>query len=115
MNEDKQTHGSFFTGLMFGAIAGAASYFFLKTEEGKKARQKLATEWEKAKEEMSKNGTITDVTKSLPEQVQHTIEHIIEPKTIDPKRLVKTTTIPRSTKKVIAPKKKETTKKFKGV
>ncbi|MEO8581345.1 MAG: hypothetical protein ABI425_02060 [Patescibacteria group bacterium] len=110
MTEDKQTSGNFFSGLMFGAIAGAASYFFLKTEEGKKARQKLAEEWEKAKEEMAKSGAIEDATKSLPETVQHTIEHIIEPK-----RLVKTTTIKRApVKRMEAPKKKET-KKFKGV
>ena len=110
MNEDQHSSGNFFTGLMFGAIAGAASYFFLKTEEGKKARQRLAEEWEKAKEDMAKSGAIEDVTKSLPEQVQHTIEHIVEPK-----RMVKTTTIKRvPPKKVEAPKKKES-KKFKGV
>lgn len=110
MNEDKQHGGSFFSGLMFGALAGAASYFFLKTEEGKKARKRLTEEWEKAKEEMSQSGAIEDVTKSLPETVQHTIEHIIEPK-----KMIKTTTIRRTpAKKVEAPKKKES-KKFKGV
>lgn len=119
MNDDKNTGGSFFTGLMFGAVAGAASYFFLKTEEGKKARRRLMEEWEKAKEEMSKSGAIEDVTKSLPETVQHTIEHIIEPKhmskTVDREKLVRTTTIKRTpSKKSDAPKKKET-KKFKGV
>jgi gas vesicle protein len=91
---------------VFGAVAGAASFFFLKTEEGKKARKRLSEEWEKAKEELANSGALKDVTKSLPETFQHTIEHIIEPK-----RMIKTTTIKRvPPKKLPAPVKKKEVK-----
>lgn len=79
-HDDNKSTGNFLTGLLFGAAAGAAGYFFMKTEEGKKAREKLSEEWEKAKEDMAKSGAIEDVTKSLPQTIQHTIQRIIEPK-----------------------------------
>lgn len=81
----------------------------MKTEEGKKARKRLKEEWEKARHELATNGAIKDATKSLPETVQHTIEHII-----DPNKLVKTTTIKRPPKKIEAPAKKKEAKKFKN-
>ncbi len=112
MSDDKHSGGNFFTGLLFGAVAGAAGYFFLKTDEGKKARVRLLEEWEKAKVEMSESGVIQDVTKSLPETVQHTIEHIVEPQKMR-------TTMPRKLKvKKVATaqtEKNREVKKFKGV
>lgn len=134
MSEEKQASGGFFTGLFFGAAAGVASYFFLKTDEGKKARQKLGEEWERAKEEMAKTGVIEDVTKTLPEAIQHTIEKIVEPKSsiktivmptekkaehVVEKVVEKMAPVKKTVKTIKKPesapaKKKAETKKFKG-
>lgn len=79
-DEKHSSTGGFFSGLMFGAMAGALGYYLLKTEDGKKAREKLNEEWEKAKSQMQESGVIEDATKSLPETIQHTIQHITGPK-----------------------------------
>lgn len=111
--QNKPTSGNFLSGLFFGAVAGAAGYFFMKTEEGKKARKKLSEEWEKAKQDLSKSGVIEDATKSLPETIQHTIQHIIEPSKVKKEAAPKKSGI----KSMEPPAKKEKEvkpKKFKG-
>ena len=40
MSDDKHSStGGFFSGLLFGAAAGAMGFFLLKTDDGKKARE----------------------------------------------------------------------------
>lgn len=71
--------GGFFSGLLFGAVAGALGYFLLGTEEGKSARKRLGEEWEKAKEKLAEEGVISSPDQSLTEVVQESIHHVIEP------------------------------------
>jgi len=126
----QQGTGNFLTGLVFGALAGAAGYFFLKTEDGKSTRKKLSDEWERAKEDLAKSGVIQDATQSLPEAIQHTIQKIIEPKKMAHIKKVTEkeeaqeaefvedevkTPLTTKTKKKVAPKKKTSSTKFKGV
>lgn len=108
MSQQQQHHSSgFLSGLLFGAVAGVAGYYFLGTEEGKKARQKLMEEWEDAKDYMVEQGVIEAADKTLPQMLQHTIQRVVEP----PKRKISSSP---HTIEIRSSKKKET-KRFKGV
>lgn len=99
--------GNFFSGLFFGTMAGVAGYFLFGTEEGKKARQKLQEEWEKAKGHLIEEGVLEPVhaEKTFPHMVQHTIQRIIEPSRRRP--------VSKKGETKMSPKKDN--KRFKGV
>lgn len=108
MNDNNQSSGGFLSGVMFGALAGVAGFFLMGTDEGKKARKKLAEKWEQAKHDLAQDGVIDDVTKNLPEFMHHTIEHIVMPT----KKKATNTIKKSSSEKKVSPKKKKSVKKL---
>lgn len=67
--------------MLFGAVAGLAGYFFFGSQEGKTARARLISEWERAKGALVDEGVLTpdQADQSLPELIEHTLHTIVEP------------------------------------
>lgn len=107
----ESSSGSFLTGLIFGVAAGAVGFYLLKTDEGKKAKQKLMDEWEKAKDQLVDQGVIPK-NMELPQVIQHTIQRMIEP---PKKKMVKVLDEKEPGNPKTKKKKPDSGKKFKGV
>lgn len=86
MSEDK--HGSFLNGFSIGLFAGAAGYFLFGTNKGNDVRKQLATEWEKARVELEKDGVL-EQGKSLRDMVVGKLKKTKRLKTKEEKKVSK--------------------------
>jgi hypothetical protein len=56
---EKNSHHSFTTGFTLGLFSGVVGYYLFGTKQGKKTRDKLAYEWDKAHQHLIDEGVIS--------------------------------------------------------
>ena len=101
--DNQHSGGSFLTGFIAGMAVGALGYFFLKTDEGKRARSQLAQEWYRVQEDLSINQGSAVTIKSFKEAVLEWFEEMMK---VEQKKSVKATVLSK-------PQKVKTSRKFK--
>lgn len=118
-DENSKNSGSFVNGFTVGILAGALGYAMFGTKRGKVVRERLAEEWEEAKQKMAEDGVVDAAEKGFGEYFGHLkskLMTVMEEAQTEfaekSKKDAKTKKIKKKTAKKTKRKKKET---FKGV
>lgn len=78
--EDRQSSdsGSFTTGFTLGIFAGALGYFLFGTKDGNSMRQKIAREWEQAKEKLIEEDGLETSVVTLRDLALNAKKHVLD-------------------------------------
>lgn len=69
-SEQNHESGSFSSGLVLGFLAGATSYFLMRTKEGQEIREKFSKHWHDIRENLVEEGKLTDAEADITDYIK---------------------------------------------
>ena|SRR5258708_2804578 len=111
--DEDSSQTSFTTGFTVGLFAGAAGYYLFGTKQGAVLRRQLLKDWEEAKEHLVEEGVISHNNVSLRGLFKELVHQAVSEGEKVEERLLSVEGSKKTPKS--SPRKRETSKRFKGV